>query len=143
MLSNANDNSEHRAHGGSLKSFIKTAFGPGNQSLEFLRWLLQFVISIVQASLPSETIMLIKKITLCLKVQLRDRIAQKELGNLFLHFEARSQRSPWKGAQGLLPAKGLGRSQGELHRTSSTGLRGVFHGSAPPWEGKHPKGGGK
>lgn len=126
MLSNANDNSEHRAHGGSLKSFIKTAFGPSNQSLEFLRWLLQFVISIVQASLPSETIMLIKKITLCLKVQLRDCTAQKELGNLFSHFEARSQRRPWKGAQGLVLAKGLGRSQGELARTSSVGSEESF-----------------
>jgi len=67
MLSNANDYSEHRAHGGALKSFIKTAFGPRNRSLEFLLQLLQFVISVVQTSLPSETIMLITKITLCLK----------------------------------------------------------------------------
>lgn len=94
MLSNANDNSEHRAHGRALKSFIKTAFGPSNWSLEFLLRLLQFVISIVQASLPSETIMLITKITLCLKVQLRDCAAQREPWNLFAHFEARSQRSP-------------------------------------------------
>lgn len=115
MLSNANDNSEHRAHGGSLKSFIKTAFGPGNRSLEFLCRLLQFVISIVQASLPSETIMLITKITLCLKVQLRDCAAQRELGNLFWHFEARSQCSPGR-QPGALPATGRGGSQGPSGR---------------------------
>lgn len=94
MLSNANDNSEHRAHGESLKPFIKTAFRPNVWSLEFLLLLLQFVISIEQASLPSETIMLITKITLCLKVQLRDCAAQRESWNRFSHFEARSLCSP-------------------------------------------------
>lgn len=91
MLSNANDDSEHSPQR-IFEILHKTVFHPNlKEALEIPPlWRRRFVISTVRASLPSETIMLITKITLCLKVQLRDSTAQRESWNLFSHFEARS-----------------------------------------------------